>query len=35
MSRKHLRRKGPGPQITTNAFITNLRTLADYVDAVK
>jgi hypothetical protein len=28
-------RKATGPQITTTAFIMNLRTLADYVEAVK
>jgi PelA/Pel-15E family pectate lyase len=28
-------RKASGPQITTNAFIMNLRTLADYLEAVK
>ena len=28
-------RKATGPQITTNAFIMNLRALADYVEAVK
>ena len=28
-------RKAPGPQITTQAFIANLNTLADYVEATK